>query len=50
MIEVFLSNSCPDIYAMMAEKYGFKYKNELQRLKNNMLILPSEIFGGNLEK
>jgi len=40
----------PDIYAMMAEKYGFKYKNELQRLKNNMLILPSEIFATNLQE
>jgi len=37
-----------DIYAMIAEKYGFRYKNELQQLKDNMLILPSEIFAGNL--
>ena len=39
-----------DIYAMIAEKYGFKYKNELQRLNNTMLILPSEIFAGNLDE
>jgi mannosyltransferase OCH1-like enzyme len=39
-----------DIYAMIAEKYGFKYKNELQRLNSNMLILPSEIFAGNLDE
>ena len=38
----------PDIYAMIAEKYGFKYKNELQRLNSNMVILPSEIFATNL--
>lgn len=39
-----------DIYAMMAENYGFRYKNELQRLNNDMLILPSEIFAGNLDE
>lgn len=39
-----------DIYAMVAEKYGFKYKNELQRLNSNILILPSEIFAGNLDE
>ncbi|MFZ0280663.1 MAG: glycosyltransferase [Bacteroidales bacterium] len=39
-----------DLYAMLAEKYGYKYKNELQHLNNNMLILPSEIFAGDLEE
>jgi lipopolysaccharide biosynthesis glycosyltransferase len=39
-----------DIYAMIAEKYGFKYKNEIQRLNYNMLILPSEIFAGDLDE
>jgi len=39
-----------DIYAMIAEKHGFKYKDELQRLNGNMLILPSEIFAGNLDE
>jgi len=39
----------PNIYAMIAEKYGFKYKNELQLLNSKMLILPSEIFATNLE-
>jgi mannosyltransferase OCH1-like enzyme len=39
----------PDIYAMIAEKYGFRYKNERQQLKSNMLILPSEIFTTSLE-
>lgn len=32
----------PGIYARTAEKYGFKYLNQLQLLKNNMLILPSK--------
>jgi hypothetical protein len=40
----------PDIFAMFAEKYGFRYKNELQHLENNMLILPSHIFAGNLDE
>lgn len=39
-----------DIHAMVAEKYGFRYKNELQRLRDNMLILPSEIFAGNMDE
>ena len=34
----------PDILAKKAINYGFKYKNEQQILKNNMLVLPSEIF------
>lgn len=37
----------PDIYAMVAEKFGFRYKDELQHLDNDMLILPSETFAGN---
>jgi mannosyltransferase OCH1-like enzyme len=40
----------PDIYAMVAEKYGFKYKDELQILNDNMLILPSEIIAGSDEE
>jgi hypothetical protein len=39
-----------DIFAMVAEEYGFRYKNELQQLNCNMLILPSEIFAGNLDE
>jgi mannosyltransferase OCH1-like enzyme len=46
----FSVNIAPDVYAMVAEKYGFRYKNELQLLKGNMLILPSEIFAGNFEE
>src|SRR5262245_25965718 len=36
----------PDIYAMIAEKYGFRYSDEKQRLDQNMLIMPSETFAG----
>ncbi len=36
----------PGIYAMIAEKYGFRYVDELQHLENNMLILPSDTFAG----
>ncbi len=36
----------PDVLAMCAEKYGFKYKNEEQKLKEGMLILPSNIIAG----
>ena len=39
----------PDIYAMIAENYGFRYKDEQQHLTGNMLILPSEIFAGSLD-
>lgn len=40
----------PDIYAMVAEKYGFRYRDELQRLRQDMLILPSAIIAGNAEQ
>lgn len=36
----------PDIYAMVAERYGFRYVDQRQQLSHNMLILPSEIFAG----
>ena len=35
----------PDIYAMVAEKFGFRYIDELQNL-GNIIILPSETFAG----
>jgi hypothetical protein len=34
----------PDIYAMLAEPYGFRYADERQSLRENMLILPSNAF------
>ena len=36
----------PDIYAMVAENYGFKFKDVQQNLREDMLILPSEYFAG----
>ena len=40
----------PDIYAMVAEDYGFKYRNAQQRLREDILILPSEYFAGGLSE
>lgn len=34
----------PNIYALCAEKYGFKYKNEDQLLSNGMMIFKDEVF------
>jgi mannosyltransferase OCH1-like enzyme len=37
----------PDIYAAIAQKYGFRYisqPNQAQKLQNNMMILPSSAF------
>lgn len=37
----------PQIYARIAEDYGFRYKDENQSLKEQMMIYRSEIFAGN---
>ena len=37
----------PQIYARIAEKYGFLYKDEDQPLAGNMMVYRSEIFAGN---
>ncbi|MFT7036965.1 MAG: mannosyltransferase OCH1-like enzyme [Cyclobacteriaceae bacterium] len=37
----------PVIYSMAAEKFGFRYVNERQILKNGMLMLPSVTFAAN---
>jgi hypothetical protein len=34
----------PDIYAAVAQKYGFKYKFGLQKLSENMVIFPATYF------
>lgn len=39
----------PDVLAMFAEKYGFRFVNEEQHLKSNMLIVPSSLIAGNME-
>jgi hypothetical protein len=38
----------PNIYAHIATKYGFRYKNELQRLKDGITIYPNTVFAGSL--
>jgi hypothetical protein len=40
----------PLIWADIAMKYGFNYRNELQLLKNNMVIFPSFIFAPGLHQ
>jgi mannosyltransferase OCH1-like enzyme len=40
----------PEILAITAERFGFKYINKLQKIGDNMLILPSDIFAGNLKQ
>lgn len=37
----------PQIYARIAEKYGFRYVDEDQQLKDGIFIYRSEIFAGN---
>jgi len=37
----------PCIYAHVAAEYGFRYKNELQRLNRGMTLYPNTIFAGN---
>lgn len=39
-----MSIVAPNVYAINAEKYGFKYKNEDQYLDNNMIIFKDEVF------
>jgi mannosyltransferase OCH1-like enzyme len=40
----------PDIYAMIAKKYGFSNKDEEQKLANNMIVFPSWYFNGDISK
>jgi hypothetical protein len=48
--EYFNVTIAPDIYAMIAEDYGFKFRDERQLLRENMLILPSQVFAGNSDE
>jgi mannosyltransferase OCH1-like enzyme len=34
----------PHIYAAIAQKYGFRYINQAQKLQNQMMIFPSSVF------
>jgi Glycosyltransferase sugar-binding region containing DXD motif len=36
----------PDVYAMVAEGYGFRYRDERQHLREGIVVLPSEVFAG----
>jgi mannosyltransferase OCH1-like enzyme len=38
----------PAIYADIAIEYGFRYKDELQKLNNGMVIYPSSVFAGGI--
>jgi hypothetical protein len=38
----------PYVYAHVALKYGFRYKNELQKLEHGMTVYPNTVFAGNL--
>ena len=40
----------PAIYADIATEYGFRYKDELQKLENNVVIYPSYIFAGSKDE
>jgi mannosyltransferase OCH1-like enzyme len=37
----------PDVYAALAEKYGFQHQSELQKLANNMVIFPGSVLAPN---
>jgi mannosyltransferase OCH1-like enzyme len=38
----------PAVYADAAIEYGFRYKDELQRLKEDMVVYPSSVFAGSI--
>jgi len=38
----------PYVYATIAQRYGFRYKNEEQDLASNMKIYPSSLFASNI--
>jgi hypothetical protein len=38
----------PAIYADIAIEYDFRYTDELQRLKDDMVVYPSSVFAGNI--
>jgi hypothetical protein len=40
----------PGIYADAALEYGFRYKDEQQKLRENMTIYPSFVFAGNMSQ
>jgi mannosyltransferase OCH1-like enzyme len=40
----------PAIYADVAIEYGFRYKDEEQKLRDNMVVYPSNIFAGSINE
>ncbi|MDR0476235.1 MAG: hypothetical protein LBH43_21535, partial [Treponema sp.] len=40
----------PDIYAAIAQSYGFKYISGFQQLKDNMVIMPADVFPNHIYK
>ena len=45
---LFVDSIIPDIMATIAVKYGFRYKDEEQILKDNMALFDSSVFAGNI--
>jgi len=43
-LEVLKENIAPSVQAIHAEPYGFRYVDELQRLRDGMVIYPSNVF------
>jgi hypothetical protein len=51
-----LGNGCfydtliaPDVYAMFAEEFGFRFKNEMQELPHNMVFFPTKMVGSTFD-
>ncbi|MDR0541839.1 MAG: polysaccharide biosynthesis protein [Dysgonamonadaceae bacterium] len=40
----------PAIYADIAIEYGFRYKDEWQKLRDNMVVYPSSVFAGSINE
>lgn len=40
----------PGVYAAAAEAFGFRYRDELQRLSHNATIFPSTVFAGHVDQ
>lgn len=40
----------PDLYAMVAESYGFRYQNRTQSLREDFQVLESELLAGNMDQ
>jgi len=45
-----MKNIAPTIYAQIAQKYGFVYKNKKQILSNGVVIYPTSVFASNVNE